>query len=168
MDRFEDHPNTRGCLTSLTNKPQQKQPGKLSEPLHACIVSYCVQLLFDGEKCGFLLCAWKIDFLKSGHLCLSLGYHWSMRWWGMIQLSTLFHLKISRNRKMMTDNNKFSVKQALNVTEPMASSTTYQRVMWWLRVHINYSFSGHYIKLLHFLLSPWNDTKAIRQHRNTK
>ena len=30
MEPFEDHPSTRGHLTSLRNKPQQKQPGQLS------------------------------------------------------------------------------------------------------------------------------------------
>ena len=30
MQPFEDDPYTRGCLTSLRNKPQQKQPGQLS------------------------------------------------------------------------------------------------------------------------------------------
>ena len=29
MEPFEDHPSTRGCLTSLRNKLQQKQPGQL-------------------------------------------------------------------------------------------------------------------------------------------
>ena len=55
MKPFEGDPYTRGRLTSLRNKPQQKQPGR-------------VQLLFDGEKCVLLLCAWKPAFLKSGHI----------------------------------------------------------------------------------------------------
>ena len=27
VEIFEDHPNTHGCLTSLGNRPQRKQPG---------------------------------------------------------------------------------------------------------------------------------------------
>ena len=34
---FKDHPSTCGCLTSLRNKPQQKQPGKLSAPIATCL-----------------------------------------------------------------------------------------------------------------------------------
>ena len=30
VEPFEGDPCTRGCLTSLRNKPQQKQPGQLS------------------------------------------------------------------------------------------------------------------------------------------
>ena len=44
MEPFEGDPNTCGCLISLRNKPQQKQPGKLSESVLACIVGLCVQL----------------------------------------------------------------------------------------------------------------------------
>ena len=32
MEPFEDHLSTHGCLTSLINKPQQKQPGQRSAP----------------------------------------------------------------------------------------------------------------------------------------
>ena len=35
MEEFKDHPSTRGCLTSLRNKPQQKQPGQFSAPITA-------------------------------------------------------------------------------------------------------------------------------------
>ena len=35
MESFKDHLSTRGCLTKLRNKPQQKQPGKLSALLPA-------------------------------------------------------------------------------------------------------------------------------------
>ena len=70
MEPFEGNPYTRGRLTGLRNKPQQKQPGQLSESIPASIVSYCVQLSsrFAGEKCELLLCAWKVAFLKSGHI----------------------------------------------------------------------------------------------------
>ena len=68
MEPVEGNLNTRGYLTSLRNKPQQNQPGKLSASIPALIVSSYVQLLFDGEKCVYLLCAWKLAFLKSGHV----------------------------------------------------------------------------------------------------
>ena len=82
MQPFEGDPYTRGRLTSLRNKPQQKQPGQLSASIPGWIVSQRVQPLFDGEKCVWLLCAWKPAFLRSGHstwcfisfdLCLSRG-----------------------------------------------------------------------------------------------
>ena len=57
-----------GCLTTLRNKPQQKQPRQLSASIHASIVSQCIQLSCDVEKCVLLLCAWKASFLKSGHI----------------------------------------------------------------------------------------------------
>ena len=69
MESFEGDPSTRGRLTSLRNKPQQKQPGQFSASILARIVSQCIQLSFDGEKCVLLLCAWKASFLKSGHKC---------------------------------------------------------------------------------------------------
>ena len=39
MEPFEDYPSICGCLISLRNKPQQKQPGQLSAQIPACIVS---------------------------------------------------------------------------------------------------------------------------------
>ena len=68
MEPFEGNPSTHGCLTSLRNKPQQKQPRQLSASIHASIVSQCIQLSFDGEKCVLLLCAWKASFHKPGHI----------------------------------------------------------------------------------------------------
>ena len=68
MQPFEGNPYTRGRLTNLRNKPQQKQPGQLSASIPSLIVSQRVQLLFYGEKCVLLLCAWKPAFLKSGHI----------------------------------------------------------------------------------------------------
>ena len=59
MQSFEGDPYTHGCLTSLRNKPQQKQPEQLSASIPGCIVSQRVRLLFDGEKCVLLLCACK-------------------------------------------------------------------------------------------------------------
>ena len=68
MQPFEGDPYTRGLLTSLRNKPQQKQPGQLSTSIPGLIVSQRVRLLFDGEKCVLLLYAWKPAFLRSGHM----------------------------------------------------------------------------------------------------
>ena len=68
MGPFEGNPNTCGHLTSLRNKPQQKQPRQLSAPILAGIFSQCIQLSFDGEKCVLLLCEWKASFLKSSHI----------------------------------------------------------------------------------------------------
>ena len=67
MQPFEGDPSTCGRLTSLRNKPQQKQPRQLSASIPGCIISKCIQLSFDGEKCVLLLCAWKAFFPKSGH-----------------------------------------------------------------------------------------------------
>ena len=46
------------------------QPGYLSASIPARIVSQRVQLSFNGEKCVLMLCAWKVAFLKSGHILL--------------------------------------------------------------------------------------------------
>ena len=35
VEPFNDHLNTRGCLISLGNKPQQKQPEQFSAPIPA-------------------------------------------------------------------------------------------------------------------------------------
>ena len=89
MQPFEGDPYTRGRLTSLRNKPQQKQPGKLSASIPGRVVSQRVQLLFDGEKCVLLLCAWKPDFLKSGHI-LAIASYWSCKIW-KVSLSCCFN-----------------------------------------------------------------------------
>ena len=72
VEPFEGDPSTCGCLTSLGNKPNQKQPGelKISTSLLAWIVSQCVHLSFDGKKCILILCVWKPAFLKSSHILL--------------------------------------------------------------------------------------------------
>ena len=74
MEPFEGDPSTRGRLTSLRNKSQQEQPRQLSASIHASIVSQCIQLSFDGEKCVLLLCTWKASFLKSGHILRSASH----------------------------------------------------------------------------------------------
>ena len=71
VEPFEGDPSTRGHLTSLRNKPQQKQPRQLSAPVLAWIVSQCTQLSFDDKKYVLLLCAWKASFLKYSHICVS-------------------------------------------------------------------------------------------------
>ena len=67
MQPFEGDPYTCGRLTSLRNKPQQKQRGQLSASIPGWIVSQRVKLLVDGEKCVLMLCVWKPAFLRSGH-----------------------------------------------------------------------------------------------------
>ena len=56
MEPFEGNPSTRGRLTSVRNKPQQKQPRQLSASIHASTVSQCIQLSFDGKKCVAVVC----------------------------------------------------------------------------------------------------------------
>ena len=53
---FNDNLSTHGWLTSLRNKPQQKQLGQPLVPISAPSVSQYVQLSYDGEKCVLLLC----------------------------------------------------------------------------------------------------------------
>ena len=43
MEQFEDHLSTRGCLTSLRNKPQQKEPVN--------VYSYCVMVKTVSNYC---------------------------------------------------------------------------------------------------------------------
>ena len=49
IEPSEGHPCTRGCLTSLRNKPQQKHPGKLSAScLHELLVNvYSICLMVN-------------------------------------------------------------------------------------------------------------------------
>ena len=81
MEPFEGDPSTCGRLTSLRYKLQQKQPWQLSISIPALIVSSCVQLSFDGEKCVLLLCLWKPAFLKSGHICVYIHALIIRDWW---------------------------------------------------------------------------------------
>ena len=37
IEPFKDHSSTHGCLTSLRNKSQQKQPRQLLAPNNACL-----------------------------------------------------------------------------------------------------------------------------------
>ena len=78
MQPFQGDPSTHGRLTSLRNKPQQKQPRQLSASILAWIVSQCIQLLFDGQKCVLLLRAWKASFLKSSHIWIISVNYWKL------------------------------------------------------------------------------------------
>ena len=98
MEPFEGDLSTRGRLTSLRNKPQQKQPRQLSASIHAWIVSQCIQLSFDGEKCVLLLCAWKASFLKSGHnyvfiffIMLHCILQYEQHWYKNLSMHTLIY-----------------------------------------------------------------------------
>ena len=53
MEPFKRSPTIHGYLTSLRNKPQQKQSGPVSAPILDWIVSQCVQLSCDGESVSF-------------------------------------------------------------------------------------------------------------------
>ena len=62
MEPFKDNQSTLGYPKSLRNKPRQKKPGQLSASISGgiVIISYCVELSFDGEQCVLLLCVWKV------------------------------------------------------------------------------------------------------------
>ena len=72
MEPFEGDQSTRGRLTSLRNKPQQKQPRQLSASIHASIVSQCIQLSFDGEKCVAIVCVEGVFSQIRSHIVLKL------------------------------------------------------------------------------------------------
>ena len=67
MEPFKDHLSTRGCLTSLKNKSQQNQPGKLLAPIppELLVNEYSYHLMV---KCVLLLHVWKPTFLRSSHI----------------------------------------------------------------------------------------------------
>ena len=92
VDAFESDPNTHGPLTSLKNKPQQKQSRKLSASILAGIVIQCVRLWFDDVKCVLLLCAWKLAFLKSSHKYCNYVYTVAIKAVTMLRRSFLLHL----------------------------------------------------------------------------
>ena len=54
---FKDHPSTCGCLTGFRNKPQQKQPEKLSAlilpEMLVSVYSYCVMVKSVSCCCVF-------------------------------------------------------------------------------------------------------------------
>ena len=68
MEPFEDHLSTCGRLTSIRNKPQQKQLGNFQHhylpQLLVNVYSYCLML----KVCLAVVYICKVDFLKSGHI----------------------------------------------------------------------------------------------------
>ena len=54
---FNGHPNTRGCLTGLRNKPQQKQTCQHLAVVHLQLVSLLMELSIDGENFSLKWCA---------------------------------------------------------------------------------------------------------------
>ena len=54
---FNGHPNTRGHLTGLRNKPQQKQTCQHLAVLYWQLVSLLMELSIDGENCSLTCCA---------------------------------------------------------------------------------------------------------------
>ena len=64
---FKDDLSAHGCLTSLRNKPQQKQSGQLSAPVTTCLNSQlmCTDIMYVMVKS--VLCVCKPAFLKSSH-----------------------------------------------------------------------------------------------------
>ena len=48
---FNGHPNTRGRLTGLRNKPQQKQTSQHLAVVYWQLVSLLMELSIDGENC---------------------------------------------------------------------------------------------------------------------
>ena len=76
---FKDHPSTCGCLTGFRNKPQQKQPEKLSAlilpEMLVSVYSYCVMV--KSVSCCCVLEA-RFSQIQS-HM-----YHWYLTgidWW---------------------------------------------------------------------------------------
>ena len=50
-------PNTRGCLTGLRSKPQQKQICQHLAVVYWQLVSLLMELSIDGENCSLTWCA---------------------------------------------------------------------------------------------------------------
>ena len=49
---FNGHPSTRGRLTGLRNKPQQKQTSQHLAVVYWQLVSLLMELSIDGENCS--------------------------------------------------------------------------------------------------------------------
>ena len=56
---FNGHPSTRGRLTGLRNKPQQKQTCQHLAVVYWQLVSLLMELSIDGENCSLTWCAYK-------------------------------------------------------------------------------------------------------------
>ena len=54
---FNGHTSTRGHLTGLRNKPQQKQTCQHLAVVYWQLVSLLMELSIDGEKCSLTWCA---------------------------------------------------------------------------------------------------------------
>ena len=54
---FNGHPSTRGRLTGLRNKPQQKQICQHLAVVYWQLVSLLMELSIDGENCSLTWCA---------------------------------------------------------------------------------------------------------------
>ena len=54
---FNGHTSTRGYLTGLRNKPQQKQTCQHLAVVYWQLVSLLMELSIDGEKCSLTWCA---------------------------------------------------------------------------------------------------------------
>ena len=54
---FIGHSSTRGCLTGLRNKPQQKQTCQHLAVVYWQLVSLLMELFIDGENCSLTWCA---------------------------------------------------------------------------------------------------------------
>ena len=54
---FNGHLSTRGCLTGLRYKPQQKQNGLNLAGVYWQLVSLLMELSIDGENCYLKWCA---------------------------------------------------------------------------------------------------------------
>ena len=65
---FNGHPSTRGRLTGLRNKPQQKQTCQHLAMVYWQLVSLFMELSIDGENCSLTWCAQVAGFGKSGHI----------------------------------------------------------------------------------------------------
>ena len=64
---FNGYPSTRGHLTGLRNKPQQKQTCQYLAVVYWQLVSLLMELSIDGENCSLTWCAFVAGFGKAGH-----------------------------------------------------------------------------------------------------
>ena len=54
---FNGDPSTRGCLTGLRNKPQQKQTCQHLAVVYWQLVSLLMEVSIDGKNCSLTWCA---------------------------------------------------------------------------------------------------------------
>ena len=65
---FNGHPSTRGRLTGLRNKPQQKQTCQHLAVVYWQLVSLLMELSIDSENCSLTWCAYVVGFGKVSHI----------------------------------------------------------------------------------------------------